>query len=134
MVDVALEIDQSGFLLQNTCFMSFRNGVNNGMHVGVAFSNIHVVTDSDRVRHEGNHVGCFANRFAVRNLALTLIQILNFQTQQIAGGSEGKPCPRAVVTEQGDAKTGVKDLGGNVVLAEMTQRVGNGENRFDLVL
>ncbi|CCX41636.1 unknown [Clostridium sp. CAG:1024] len=134
MVDVALEIHERGLLLEHAVLVALRHGVDDLMHVGVALADVHIVADTDRVRHEGDHVCGLADGLAVRDLALALVKILNFQTQQVAGGCEREARAGAVVAEQRDAEAGVKDLRGYVVLAQMAQRVRNGEHRFDLIL
>ena len=81
-----------------TRFMALFNSFGYLVHVGVAFADVHIVTDTDYVCHEGDHVGCFTNSFTVSNLRFAFVQILNFQTQQIAGRSEGETGTCGVVT------------------------------------
>ena len=59
--------------------MALCNSVNNFVHVSVALADVHVVADTDDVSHEGNHVSCLADSLAMGYLALTLVQILDFQ-------------------------------------------------------
>ena len=69
------------------------------MHVGVALADVHVIADSDDVCHEGDHVGGLTNGLAVGYLGFALVQILYFQAQQVAGGSEGEAGTGGVVAE-----------------------------------
>ena len=133
MVDVALQVDQRGLLLQNAVLVALGHSVHHVMHVLVALADVHVVTDADDVRHEGDHVGSLADGLAVGDLALALVQILHFQTQQVAGGGEGETGAGGVVAEQADAQTGLENLGGDVVLAHVTQGVRHGEHGLQLV-
>ena len=134
MVDVALEVDQRGLLLEHAVLIALGHGVYDLVHVGIALADVHVVANADNVRHEGDHVGGLAHRFAVRDLALALVQILDLKTQQVAGRGEGEARAGAVIAEQRDAEAGVENLRGNVVLAQVPQRVCNSENRLDLIL
>ena len=86
MVDIALQVDERRLLLEDPVSVSLLDSVRNRLLIGVALADVHVVTDSDDVRHEGNHVGGLADRLAVCDLALLLVQILRGQSQQVAGG------------------------------------------------
>ena len=132
MVDVALEVDQGGLLLQHAVLVALGHGVHELVHVGVALANVHVVADADDVGHEGHHVGGLADGLAVGDLALALVQILHLQAQQVAGGGEAGA--GGVVAEQGDTQAGLEDLGGDVVLAHVAQGVGDGEDGLELVV
>ena len=134
MVHIALQVDQSGSLLQNAVTVAVFQSVHEGLHVLVALTDVHIVTDADDISHEGDHVGGLTDGFAVGDLRLLLIQNLFFQTQQVAGGSEGETGAGGVVTEQGNAQTGVEDLGGLVALTQVTQSVGYGKDGVDLVV
>ena len=68
------------------------------------------------------------------DLALALVQILDLQTQQVAGGGKGETGAGRVVPEQGNAQTGLKDLGGDVVLAHIAQGIRHGKDGFQLVI
>ncbi len=68
------------------------------------------------------------------DLALALVQVLDLQPQQIAGGGEGEASAGGVVPEQGDAQTGLENLGGDVVLPHIAQSVGHGEDGLDFVV
>ena len=46
----------------------------------MALADIHVVADTDDVGHEGNHISRFADCFAVGNLALLFIEVLNLES------------------------------------------------------
>ncbi|MPN47912.1 hypothetical protein SDC9_195516 [bioreactor metagenome] len=67
------------------------------------------------------------------DLALALVQVLHLQAQQVASRGEGEAGAGGVVPEQGDAQTGIKNLGGNVALAQIAQRVGHGEHAGQLL-
>ena len=94
----------------------------------------HIIADTDDVRHEGDHVGSLANRFAVGDLGLLLVQILHLQTQQIAGGGEGETGAGGVVAEDGNAQSGVEHAGALVTLTQVAECVRHGENGVDLVI
>jgi hypothetical protein len=70
----------------------------------------------------------------VGNLRLALIQILNLQAQQIAGRREREPGAGGIVTEQGNAQTAFKYLGGNVVFPHKPKGVGNRKHRLQLLI
>ena len=134
MVDVALQVHKRRLLLEDAVPESFRHRVDDIMHVLVAFSDIHVIADTDDVRHEGNHIGSFTYRLAMSDLALLLIQILYFEAEQIAGRSKAEARACGIVAEQADAKPGLKHFGGNVILAHVAKRIGHGKYRIDLVI
>ena len=134
VVDVALEVDQSGLLLQDAVLVALGDGVDHFVHVGVALADVHVVPDADDVCHEGDHVGGLTDGLAVGDLALALVQVLDLQAQQVAGGGEGETGAGGVVAEEGDAQAGLEDLGGDVVLAHVAQGVGDGKDGLQLVV
>ena len=134
MVDVALQVDQSRSLLEDAVAVALFEGVHEGLLILVTLMDEHIVADADDVGHEGDHVRRFADGLAVGDLRLLLVEHLLLQTQQVAGGSEGETGTGGVVTEQGDTKTGIEDLGGLVVLAQVAQSVSDGEDGFDLVV
>ena len=134
MVDVALEVDQRGLLLEDARLVALGDGVHHVVHVGVALADVHVVPDADDVGHEGDHVGRLAHGLAVGDLALALVQVLDLQAQQVAGGGEGEAGAGGVVPEQGDAQPGIEDFGGDVVFPHVAQRVGHGEHGGQLVV
>ena len=134
VVDVTLQVDQSGLLLQDASCVTLGNSVHELLLVGVALADVHVVTDTDDVSHEGNHVSGLTDGLAMSNLRLAFVQILNFQAQQVTCRSEGETGTGGVVAEQGDAQAGLEDLGGDVVLTHVAQSVSDGEDSFQLVL
>ena len=85
MVNVALQVDKSRLLLEDTVFMSLCDRIHEGLLIGMSFADIHIITDTDDVSHEGNHVRRLSDSFTVSDLALLLVQILYFQTKQVAG-------------------------------------------------
>ena len=68
------------------------------------------------------------------DLGLLLIQILHFQTQQVAGGGEGEAGTGGVVAEDGDAQAGIEHAGALVALTQVAQSVGYGKHGVDLVI
>ena len=79
--------------------MTLGNSVNYFVHICVSLTDVHIIADTDYVGHEGDHVGCLAYSLAVGNLRFALVQILNLQAQQIAGGSKGETGTGRVVAE-----------------------------------
>ena len=134
VIDVALEVHQRGLLLQHAALPTFGHGVYHGVHVGVAFADIHIVPDADNIRHEGDHVSRLPNGLPVGYLALAFFKIPDGDAQQVAGGSKGEAGAGAVVTEDGNADAGIEDTSGDVVLPQMAQGVGHFENGLDLII
>jgi len=133
MVDVALKVDEGRFLFENAVFVALGHSVDDFVLVGAALADVHVIADADDVSHEGNHVGCFTDCFAVGYLALAFVQILDFEAQEVAGRSEGETRTRGVVAEQGDAETAFKYFCGDVVFAHVAESVGYGPDGFQFV-
>ena len=104
------------------------------MHVLVTFANVHIITDTDNVSHEGDHVSCLTNGLTMSDLALALVKILNLKTKQVTSRCERETGTGRVITEQGDAQAGLKHLGRDVVLSHVTQSVSYGENSLDLII
>ena len=67
-------------------------------------------------------------------LALALIEVLDLQAQQVAGGSKGEAGAGGVVAEQADAQAGLKNLRADVVLTHVAQSVSNREHGLQLVV
>ena len=67
------------------------------------------------------------------DLGLLLVQVLQLKAEQVGGLREGEARTSGVVAEQGDSKTGVEDLGRNVVLAQLAQSVGDDVERLELI-
>ena len=134
VIHVALQVHQSGLLLQNAVTIAFLHGVHEGLLILVALADEHVVTDTDDVGHEGHHVGSLTDGLAVGDLGLLLIQILYLQTQQVAGGGEGEAGTGGVVAEDGDAQAGIEHAGALVALTQVAQSVGYGKHGVDLVI
>ena len=104
------------------------------MHVSISFSDIHIITDTDNVCHEGDHVGSLTHGFPVGDLGFAFIQILYLQAQQVAGGGKREAGTGGIVTEQGNAQAALKYLCGNIVFAHKTQSVCQGEYSLQLVI
>ena len=134
VVDVALEVDQRGLLLQHALGVAVGHGVDDVVHVLVALADVHVVADADDVRHEGHHVRRLAHRLAVGDLALAFVQVLDLQAQQVARRREGEARAGGVVAEQRNAQAGVEDAGGDVGLAQAAQGVRHREHGRQLVI
>ena len=134
VVHVTLEVHQRGTLLQDPLLIALVQRVHKGLLILVALLNEHVVPDADDVGHEGHHVGGLTDGLAVGDLAGLLVQVLDVQAQQVAGGGKGEPCSGGVVPEDGDAQTGVKDLGGDVPLSQVAQGVRHGEDSVQLIV
>ena len=134
MVHIALQVYQSGTLLQNAVPVAFLQGVHKGLLIGVTLANVHIIADTDDISHEGDHVGGFPDGLAVGDLRLFLVQDLLLQAQQVAGGGEGETGAGGIVTEQGNAQAGVEDTGALVALAQVAQSVGHGEDSIDFVI
>ena len=80
MVDVALQVHKSRFLLKDSVFISFCHSVNYFVHVGISFANVHIIADTDDISHKGNHICGLAHGLTVRHLRFALVKILNFKT------------------------------------------------------
>ena len=134
MVDVALQVDKGRSLLKDAVAVAFFQSVHERLLVLVALMDVHVVADADDVSHEGNHVGRLADRLAVGDLGLLLVENLLLEAEEVAGRGEGEAGTGGVVAEQGDAQTGVEDLRGLVALTQVAQGVGYGKDSVDLVV
>ena len=134
MVDVALKVYEGRSLLENSIFVSFGYCIHKFFLVCMAFTDVHVIADTDYISHEGYHVCCFANSFAVCDLGFFLIEILHFQTKKVACRSERETCTCGVVTENGDSETAFEYFCGDVVFSHETESVSNGEDCFQFVV
>ena len=68
------------------------------------------------------------------DLALFLVQVLDREPEQVACAREAETGAGRVVAENADAKSAVKDLRGNVMLAHSPQDIRHLEDRMDLVI
>ena len=123
MVNIALKVYKSWSLLKNTIFISLCYSIHKFFLVGVTFSDVHVVTDTDYISHEGYHICCFTYGFAMCDLGFFLIKILHFQTKKVACRSERETCTCGIVTEQRNSKSALEYLCGNVVLSHVTKSI-----------
>jgi len=73
MVDVALQVYHGGAVGQHAGREAFVEGLRHFALVFVAFAEIHVVTDADRLGKEAYHVRGFPYRLSVGNLALAFV-------------------------------------------------------------
>ena len=79
VVNIALQVYKSRFLLQDPVFISLGYRVNNFVHVSISLSDVHIVADADDVSHKGNHVCRLPDRLAVCHLGFALVQILHLK-------------------------------------------------------
>ncbi len=94
VVDVALKVHQRRSLFQHPLVIPFLHSISNLLHIGVAFANIHIISNSDDIRHETDHISGFPNGLAVSDLALLFIEILDFQAKQVTGAGKAEPGSR----------------------------------------
>ena len=80
MVDIALQVYKGRLLLQDAVLISLSHCVNNFVHISISLADVHIVTDTDDICHEGDHVCSLTNGLAVCYLRLSFVQILNLQT------------------------------------------------------
>ena len=134
VVDIALEVDQRGLLFEHARLVALGHGVDDVVHIRIALADVHIVADADDVGHEGDHVRGLAHRFAVRDLALALVEILHLKAEEVARRREREARAGGVIAEQRNAEAGIKDFRGDIVLPQVTQRVGHGEHGGDLIV
>ena len=134
MVDVALKVYQGRLLLELVVLGRLCHGIYELVHVGVALTDVHVITDAYDVRHEGDHGSCLADRLAVCDLRLFLVEVCYLKSEQVAcaGIRESGTC--RIVPEDRDTESGIEDFCGLVAFSEISQRVCYGEYRFDLII
>ena len=134
VIHVALQVHQRGLLLQHAVTIAFLHSVHEGLLILMTLADEHIVTDTDHICHEGDHVGSLTDSLAVGDLRGLFIQILHLEAQQVAGGGEGETGTGGVVAEDGDAETGIKHAGGLIALTEIAQCVSHGENGVDFII
>ena len=100
VVDVALQIHKCRFLFQNAVFIALCYRVNHFMHIGISLADVHIIADTDNVSHERDHICCLADGLAVGYLRFPFVQILNFESQQVAGGSKRKTGTCRIIAEK----------------------------------
>lgn len=76
VVNVALQIDKRRALFEHAVVETFVDITSDILHVGVTFANVHVVANTNDVRHERDHVRRLFDCLAMGNLRFALIQIL----------------------------------------------------------
>ena len=108
MVNVALQIDHVGPLMQHAFLKTFLHRGGNLAHVTVALAEIHVVADADDLGQERNHVRRLAHGFAVGDLRFLLVQVRQAQAQRIGRRREAEARARGVVAENGNRQPGVE--------------------------
>ena len=134
MVDIALQVDQGRLLLQDPVLIALSHGVRDKLLVSMPLPDVHVIADSDHVRHKGNHVGGFPDCLAMGDLALLLVQVLHGKSQQVAGGGKGKSRSGGIVPENGNSETRIEDPGGNISLPEIAQRIRDRKDSHNLII
>ena len=134
MVDIALQINERRLLLQHAVLIALLDRVDNRLLIGMALADVHIIADADDVRHKRDHVCGLADRLAVGDLTLALVQILHLQPQQVARRGKGESGAGGVVAEIGDTQTGIEDLCGDIALPEIAESVRDGKDCGDLVV
>ena len=134
VVYVTLKVYKSRSLLKDSVFVALSYSVHKLFLISMAFSDIHIIADTDHISHKGNHVGCFADSFAVSDLRFFLIQILNLKAKKVACRSKGETGSCGVVAENRNPETALKYLCGNVVFSHKTESVRNSKNSFQLFI
>ena len=134
MVNIALKVYKSWSLLKNTIFISLCYSIHKFFLVGVTFSDVHVVTDTDYISHEGYHVSGLTNSLAMSDLGFLLIQILYLKSKKVAGRSKGEAGTGGIVTENRDSKTALKYFCGNIVLSHEAKSISNCKYSFKLIV
>ncbi|OPZ81507.1 MAG: hypothetical protein BWY77_00611 [bacterium ADurb.Bin431] len=90
MVDVALEVDDRGMLMEDPRFEALPEGGADLAHIPVALAEEHVVADADRFGEEGDHRGGLAHGFAVGDLGLDLVEFGESESEGVDGGGEAE--------------------------------------------
>ena len=79
MVYITLKVYKSRTLLQDTVLIALCNRIHKFFLVSMSFADIHIITDTNHISHEGNHICCFAYSLAVSNLRFLFVQVLYFK-------------------------------------------------------
>ena len=133
MVNIALEIDDTGSLVEDAPVKPFLHRLRDFAHIGIAFAQVHVVADADRLGQKRNHVGGLAHGFAMGDLGLLLVQLRQAQTQGIDGRGEAEPGAGRVVAEDRDGQAGVKHPERLARLVQLAQALGQERHRAEFV-
>ena len=83
-------------------------------HVFVAFAQEDIVADADGFGEEGDHVGGFADGFAVGDLRLAFVEFLQVQAQERGGAGEAEAGAGGLIAEVGDRDAAVEDAAADV--------------------
>ena len=134
VVNVALEVHEGWSLLKDAVTVAVLACIDERLLVLVAFANEHVVADTNDIGHEGDHVGCLADRLAVCDLAHLLVKDLLLESKEVAGACEREACASGVVSEDGDSKAGVEDACALVVLPQVSECIGDCEDCVKLLV
>ena len=100
-------------------------------HVFVAFAEEQVVADADGFGEEADHVGGFADGFAVGDLRFAFVEFLQVQAQERAGAGEAETGAGGLIAEVGDRDAAVEDARADVGGVEGFQRFGGQEGGFE---
>ena len=133
MIEIALQVDDGGALRQDAFFEAFFDGGSDFDHVFVAFAEENIVADADRFGDERNHVGGFADGFAVGDLRLAFVEFLQRQAQQSGGAGEREAGAGGLIAEIGDRNAAVEDAGADVGAIEFFEGLGHEERGLQIV-
>ena len=134
MVNIALKVYKSRSLLKDTIFISFCYSIHEFFLICMSFTDIHIITNTDYISHERNHICCFTNCFAMGNLRFLFIQILHFQTKKVTCGCKRETCTCGVITEDRDSKTAFEYFCGNIIFSHETKSISNCEYSFQFII
>jgi len=81
VVDVALQVDHGRAGGQNAGLDALIEGFPDFALVAVAFAEVHVVANANRLGEEADHVRSFADGLAVRDLALAFVEVLHVEAK-----------------------------------------------------
>ena len=52
VVDIALQVNEGRALFEYAVFIAFGYRIHKGVHVGIAFADVHIIADTDNICHE----------------------------------------------------------------------------------
>ena len=133
MVGVGLQAHERRTVVEDAVSIGLGDGLCDLLHVGIALADELVVADADHIGHEGDHGRGLADRLAVGDLGLGLVEVLELQAKHVRAGSEGEAGAGRVVTEVRDRQAGLEDAGRDVALAEVAQGIGHEVERLQLI-
>ena len=80
-----------------------------------------------------DHVRGLAHGFAVGDLGLAFVQVLDAEPEEVRAAGERKTRTRGIVAKIGHRQAGRKTTGGNIVVVEPPQRFGDEQGRAEFV-